>query len=136
MEKLALEYQGRVDFWEINADDSQELLHQLKIYGVPTLIGYQGGEEIARYIGVKPRSELKSLFESLSSGEIPKSSGLSTWDRLIRLIAGTFVVGITWVNHFHWATLGMGALIIFSAIYDRCPIWKAITAQLRSAMSK
>ena len=31
MEKLAREYQGRVDIWEINADDSQELLRHLKI---------------------------------------------------------------------------------------------------------
>jgi thioredoxin 1 len=71
--KLAMEYQGRVDVWEINADDSQDLLRNLKVYGIPTLIGYQDGNEIARYIGVKPKNELQSLFESLSKGEIPRS---------------------------------------------------------------
>jgi thioredoxin 1 len=133
---LAREYQGRVDVWEINADDSQDLLRQLKIYGVPTLIGYQDGQEIARYIGAKPRSELQSFFESLSAGKIPKSSGLSNWDRSIRLMVGTFVVGVAWTNHFHWTILGVGAVIMFSAIYDRCPIWKAITAHLKKIILK
>ena len=40
MAKLAQEYQGRVDVWEINDDNCQGLLCQLKVYGVPTLIGY------------------------------------------------------------------------------------------------
>jgi thioredoxin len=136
MAKLAQEYQGCVDVWEINADESQDLLSQLKIYGVPTLIGYQHGEEIARYIGVKPKNKLQSLFESLSIGEMPKSVGLSNWDRTFRLVAGTLVAGVAWANHFHWSIVGIGALIMFTAVYEHCPIWRAITSQFKKIVSK
>jgi thioredoxin 1 len=136
MAKLAEEYQGRVDVWEINADDSQDLLRNLNVYGIPTLISYQHGEEIARYVGVKPKNELQSLFNSLSVAEIPKLSGLSNWDRAIRLVTGTVVTGLAWVNHFHWSIVGIGAVIMFSAVYDRCPIWRVITAQFKKFMLK
>jgi len=136
MAKLAQEYQGRVDVWEINDDNCQGLLCQLKVYGVPTLIGYHNGEEIARYLGVKPKSELRSLFESLSIGEIPKSERLLNWDRMIRLMTGTLVAGAAWINHSHWSILGIGALVVFSTVYDRCPIWKAITAQFKKTAMK
>jgi thioredoxin 1 len=131
VEKLASEYEGRVDVWEINADDSQDILHDLNIFGIPTIIGYRNGQEIARYIGVKPRNELQSLFEALSTGEIPVSSRLSNWDRTVRLLAATIVLGAAWSNNLHWSILGMGGILLFSAIYDRCPIWKAITTQLK-----
>jgi thioredoxin-like negative regulator of GroEL len=32
LEKLAQEYAGRVDLWEINADENPDLLHKLKVY--------------------------------------------------------------------------------------------------------
>ena len=45
LEKLAQEYTGRVDLWQINADDNQDLLRELKVYGIPTLIVYRDGKE-------------------------------------------------------------------------------------------
>jgi len=136
VEKLARDYEGRVDIWEINADDSQDLLRTLKVYGIPTILGYQKGQEVARYVGVKPRNELQSLFESLSTGQIPKPAGLSTWDRLLRLAAGTLILVIAWTNHLHWSILGMGGILLFSAVYDRCPIWRAITTQLKKILAR
>lgn len=136
LEKLADEYKGRVDLWEINADENQELVRQLKVHGIPTLIGYYNDEEKMRFIGVKPRSELKSLFESLATGAAPVVMGLSYWDRLVRLVAGTLVLAATWINHLHWSLLGIGAMIMFSAVYDRCPIWKAITTQFKKIVMK
>ncbi len=131
LEKLAEEYKGRVDLWEINADENQELVRHLKVYGIPTLIGYYNDEEKVRYVGVKPKNELKSLFETLSTGGTPIPLRPSNWERVIRLAAGTFVVVAVWISHLHWSLLGIGAVIMFSAVYDRCPIWKAITAQFK-----
>ncbi|MBI5353646.1 MAG: thioredoxin family protein [Chloroflexi bacterium] len=48
---LAQEYRGRVDLWQINADDNQDLLRELKIYGIPTLIVYRNGKETLRQVG-------------------------------------------------------------------------------------
>jgi hypothetical protein len=84
----------------------------LKVYGVPSLIGYHNGGEIARYLGVKPQSELQSL----SIGEIPKSEKLLNWDRMIRLITGTFVAGAAWINDLqglYWKS----ALSLCSALF-------------------
>src|SRR5512133_4166028 len=63
LEKLAKEYDGRVDLWQINADENQDLLRELKIYGIPTLIVYRNGREALRYVGAKPANTMKTLFE-------------------------------------------------------------------------
>lgn len=136
LERLAQEYAERVDLWQINADDHPELLQKLKVYGIPTLIGYDKGKEVVRYVGLKPRIELKSLFESLSTGSVPKLKGLSSWDRVIRFAVGSTVVGMGWVNHYNWFLLALGSLLMFSAVYDRCPIWKAITTQFKKIARK
>ena len=131
LEKLAQEYDERVDLWEINADEYPDLLHKLKVYGIPTLIGYDNGKEVVRYVGVKPRNELKSLFESLSTGRVPIPNGLSSLDRFIRLIFGSIVIGMGWMNDSNWPLLALGGILLFSAVYDRCPIWRAITTQFK-----
>jgi thioredoxin 1 len=136
LEKLSKEYEGRVDLWQINADESQELLRELKVYGIPTLISYDKGTERVRYVGVKPYGELKSLFEALSTGSVPVSTGLSTLNRIFRLVAGTIVLGVGWSMHYNWLLVAMGGLLLFSAVYDRCPIWKAITAQFKKITAK
>ena len=136
LEKLAQEYAGRVDLWEINADENPDLLRQLKIYGIPTLIGYSDGNEIMRYVGAKPRYELKSLFEALSTGGVPIRNRLSNWDRFIRLLAGSMVVGVGWISHYSWFLLVVGSMVMFSAVYDRCPVWKAITTQFKKIAAK
>ena len=38
LEKLAREYQDKVDFWPVNSDQNQELLQELKIYSIPTVL--------------------------------------------------------------------------------------------------
>jgi thioredoxin 1 len=131
LEKLAQEYTGQVDLWEINADDNPDLLHKLRVYSIPTLIGYNDRKEVVRYVGAKPRNELKSLFDALSTGSVPIPNGLSSWDRLIRLLAGSIVTGMGWISHYNWFLLAIGGLLMFSAVYDRCPIWKAITTQIK-----
>jgi thioredoxin len=136
LEKLAQEYEGRVDFWEINADESQDLLRELKVYGIPTLVAYENGNEKIRYVGAKPAGVLRSLFESLSSGRAPEPNQLSTRDRFIRLVIGTTIAGMGWNLHYNWLLLIIGGLLMFSAIYDRCPIWKAITTQFKKATAK
>jgi thioredoxin 1 len=131
LEKLAKEYDGRVDLWQINADESQDLLRELKVYGIPTLIVYRDGKETMRQVGAKPAGQLRNLFESLATGSIPVPAGLSNADRFIRLGAGIAAAGIGWVSHMNWALLILGGVLMFSAVYDRCPIWRALTTQFK-----
>lgn len=136
LEKLAEEYDGRVDFWEINADESQDLLRSLKVYGIPTLVAYENGDEKVRYVGAKPANVLKSLFESLSTGVAPQPNQLSTRDRVIRLVIGTTIAGMGWNLHYNWLLLVIGGALMFSAVYDRCPIWKAVTSQFKKVTAR
>ena len=136
LENLAREYDGRVDLWEINADENQDLLNELKIYGIPTLIGYKDGKEVARYIGAKSAKELKSIFHAFSADSARMPIGLSSWNRLVRLLAGSVVAATGWLNSHNWLLLVIGGILMFSAVYDRCPIWQAITTQFKKVMAK
>jgi thioredoxin len=131
LEKLAQEYVGRVDLWQINADDNQDLLHELKVYGIPTLIVYRDGKEISRQVGAKSASSLKNLFETLATGEEPTKASVSSMDRFIRMGAGLAVAAIGWATHASWLLILLGGVLMFSAIYDRCPIWRALTTQFK-----
>ncbi len=131
LEKLAKEYAGKVDLWQINADESQDLLRELKVYGIPTLIVYRNGKETLRQVGAKPAGTLKVMFETLSTGGDPAPAGVSSVDRFIRMGAGIAVAGIGWVNHYNWILFVIGGVLMFSAIYDRCPIWRALTNQFK-----
>jgi len=131
LEKLALEYTGRVDLWQINADEHQDLLRELKVYGIPALIVYRDGKETLRQVGAKPASALESLFKKLASGDEPTVAGLSITDRFIRMGAGIAIAVIGWTTQSNWLLILFGAALMFSAIYDRCPIWRALTAQFK-----
>jgi thioredoxin 1 len=131
LEKLAQEYAGRVDLWQINADDNQDLLRELKVYGIPTLIVYRDGKETLRQVGAKPAGALKTMFETLATGEDPVPAGLSSLDRLIRMGAGLAVAVIGWTTQMNWILLIIGGTLMFSAVYDRCPIWRALTDQFK-----
>ena len=131
LEKLAREYTGRVDLWQINADDSQDLLRELKVYGIPTLIVYRDGKETLRQVGAKPAGVLHSLFETLANGGEPTQRGLSSMDRYIRMGTGVAVAAIGWMTQTSWLLIPLGGVLMFSAIYDRCPIWQALTRQFK-----
>ena len=136
LEKLAQEYAGRVDLWQINADENQDLLRELKVYGIPTLIIYRSGQETLRYVGAKPANTLKTLFETLSTGGELAAAGLSSLDRFLRFGAGIFVAGFGLINGVNWFLLVIGSLLIFSAVYDRCPIWRALTSQFKKLTAR
>ncbi len=131
LEKLAIEYSGRVDLWQINADDHQDLLRELKVYGIPTLIVYRDGKETMRQVGAKPASALQTLFETLAGGGEPAPAGLSGMDRFIRMGIGIAIIMISWTAQGNWLWFVLGGVFMFSAIYDRCPIWRALTNQFK-----
>jgi thioredoxin len=136
LEKLAQEYAGRVDLWQINADDNQDLLRELKVYGIPTLIVYRDGKETLRQVGAKPASDLQKLFESLATGTEPAPAGLSGLTRFIRMGLGLAVAVFGWTTQMNWVLLVLGGALMFSAVYDRCPIWRALTGQFKKMTGK
>ena len=136
LEKLAQKYSGQVDLWQINADENQELLQELKIYGIPTLIVYREGKETIRQVGAKPAKALEELFVALATGIEPVAPGLSGMTRFFRMSAGLAVAAIGWSMQANWFLLLLGGILAFSAVYDRCHIWRAITGQFKKLTDK
>ena len=130
------DYVGRVDVWKINADENADLLQSLGVSGIPTLLIFQGDREILRSTGAQPQARLRSLFESALAGEAPAQVGIPFTDRLIRLFLGISVAGISWFQWHSIPLLILGGAIVFSAVYDRCPIWRAITSRLKHLQRK
>lgn len=132
--RLQQEFHDQVDVWRINADEYPELLRDLNIYGIPTLIGFHGGEEVVRQTGAVPLENLRRLFQAAQHGERITAPPLSTFDRLVRLAAGAAILLLAYqrgLDGFNWALVAVGVVILFSAVHDRCPLWQAIISRLR-----
>ena len=129
LEKLAKEYHDKVDFWPINSDQNQELLQELKIYGIPTVLLIQGGKVAGRYTGAQREEAYRKMFESLANGDTIQIP-ISPIDRFLRLGIGTAAI-IFALQSSTWWLLPLGLLILFTGVYDRCPIWKAITGYFK-----
>jgi thioredoxin 1 len=60
-------------------------------------------------------------------------------DRFLRLLAGSALFVLAFVNNFAgWYLIlaGIGATIAFTAVYDRCPIYKAVSGRLKALLGK
>ncbi len=130
LEKLAQEYAEKVDFLPVNADDSREVLEHFQVSGIPTVLALHDGKVMARVTGARNEAGYRSMFAALAEGKEVKIS-MTTFDRFLRLGAGVliFLVGLSTGN---WLVAGLGGLLAFLGIYDRCPIWAAITRLLNS----
>jgi thioredoxin len=139
IEKLGKEYAGRVDVWKINADEQPDILRSLSIYGIPTLVAFHNGQEVSRRTGAASASVLASLFEAALSGAKPVSQGPASIDRLLRLVAATALIVLAYTGSFagfYLVLAALGGLILFSAVYDRCPIYKALSARIKTMLNK
>jgi thioredoxin 1 len=139
VERLGEEYAGRVDLWKINADEEPDLLSSLHIYGIPTLIAYHEGQEVDRRTGAASAIVLSPLFESALSGNKPERNDPMLADRFLRLGAGFALIGIAILSGFSGAGLllaGLGAVIMFTAVYDRCPIYRMVSTRLKELLHR
>ncbi len=139
VEKLGREYAGRVDVWKINADEHPEIMQALHIFGIPTLIAYHNGAEVTRRIGAASPAMVAGLFEAALAGVKPASQGLALTNRLLRLVAGAVLVGLALQGHLaggYLALAGVGGVVLFSAVYDRCPIYRTVSARLGQLLGR
>ena len=64
-EQAAKELEPRVRFAKLNTEDEPGIGSGLAIKGIPTLIVFAGGKEIARQSGAMPQSEIVRWVESV-----------------------------------------------------------------------
>jgi len=139
LKNVGKQYEGQVDVWKVNANENQDLLRQLRIYGIPTMIGFNGREEVVRKVGVASQGEMGALFEATMSGEKPTNPGLTLIDRVLRVAIGLALLFLAYTGQFSGIFLFLailGGVAIFSAIHDRCPIWQAIAPRLKALLGR
>lgn len=130
LESLAKEYDGKVDLLVINADDHPQLLKELNIFGIPTVLVTRSGEILKKYTGVQSRENYQAMFDALANASETVIITMSTFDRFVRLLTGT-VLAFIGLNFHIWYLIAIGAGVAFLGVYDRCPIWRAITSQFK-----
>jgi thioredoxin 2 len=58
IEELAASLAGRVRVAKLNVDRSPQAAARLRVVGVPTLIVFKGGREVARMVGAREKGDL------------------------------------------------------------------------------
>ncbi len=129
LESMGKKYQDKIDVVKINSDESPDLIRKLGVMSIPTLMGYLHGQVAFRRIGVQPTVEVERLFASLA-GNVYQPGSIMGKTRLLRagLGFGLIAIGI-FTGPLYWL-IGVGGLVLFSAIYDRCPIYKAVAPRI------
>jgi len=125
LEKLRNEYTGKVDVLFVNADESKDVIQHYKIMGIPTMMAFRDGKLAVRKTGAQTEVGYRAIFDALNSGQeiaVP----LEPFERLVRLGGGTAVM-LFGLDHGVWWLVAIGAVVAFLGIYDRCPLWAAIT---------
>jgi thioredoxin len=135
LEKVESEFLEKVELLQINADESPEVLQSLKVFGIPTVIAFSQGKELFRKTGSQNVEGLRAIFDAAYKGEKPVKTGLSPVDRMIRMTAGAILVVVGVAKTIQWLPLLAGMAILFSAVYDRCPIYAAASKWLKSKLS-
>lgn len=65
LDKLAGEYEGRLTIAKVNTDEEIQHAGRLGIQGIPTLIIFKGGKEVARMVGSRPESQYREAFDKV-----------------------------------------------------------------------
>ena len=64
LETLAVERAGKLRIAKVNVDDEPAVSAQLGVQGIPTMVLYRGGTEIARQVGALPADRIRQWVDS------------------------------------------------------------------------
>jgi thioredoxin 2 len=67
LDQLARDRAGEVLVGKLDTDRDSDVVTRFRIRGIPTLIVFAGGREVARRVGVVLRSELDALLDSVTT---------------------------------------------------------------------
>ncbi len=59
VEELAEEYQGKIVFGKLNADENHETMKKFNIMSIPTLLIFKSGELVDQSVGAMPKEALE-----------------------------------------------------------------------------
>ena len=134
--QVSQKYTDQVFVFKINADESPDVLQALGVRGIPTVIGFAHGKEILRRTGMQNAQSLDLMFEVTINERKPDVMPLAPRDRILRAGAGLALAVAGALTGWSILLLALGGVLLFSAVYDRCPIYRAIAPRLSSLFRK
>jgi thioredoxin 1 len=63
LDELASDYDGRLQIAKMNVDENPDVPGKLGIRGIPTLIMFKNGSEVARLTGARPKAQLTAFLD-------------------------------------------------------------------------
>ena len=134
--EVSKRYSGKIELLKINVDESPDIAKALGIMGIPTSMGYAGGKQVFRKTGFQPKAGIERIFKDLSDGKPTVSSSISTFNRILRLVLGTALIIFGAYRGPSILLILAGALVAFTAVYDRCPIYRAVSEKIKELFLK
>ena len=64
LEELARENSGKLVIAKVNTDQNQQNAFNLAVQGIPTMVLFQGGQEVDRLVGALPKQQLQQWLDS------------------------------------------------------------------------
>ncbi len=64
IEELAADYEGKVHVLKVDTDENQSLAVNYGIMNIPTVVLFQGGNEVDRLVGVLPKESFSQMIDS------------------------------------------------------------------------
>lgn len=65
MEALAEEYEGKVDFYKVDVENSRALANDFRVRSVPTIVFFSRNSDPHNFVGYYSKSELRFAVERL-----------------------------------------------------------------------
>ncbi len=139
LDQVAQEFNDKVRLQKVNADEQPDLVKQLHVMAIPTMVIFIDGNEVQRRVGAQSPAALRELFSRLANGETHQanlaSGGIDPVTRMLRLFSG-LVLGLFGIWLGYWSLIILGGLIMFWGWYDRCPIWQAVAPRLKTIFKR
>ncbi len=134
--QVSQKYENQVFVLKINADESPDVLKSLGVRGIPTVIGFSHGKEIMRKTGMQSAQMLDLIFDAALNERKPIIMPLAARDRVLRVLGGLVLLILGWVIGHSIIFLAPGTILLFAAVYDRCPVYRAVMPRLTSLFRK
>ena len=65
LEELSTQYEGKIKIARMNVDDAPNTPTKYGVRGIPTLIMFQGGEEVGKIVGAAPKGKVEAFLQKV-----------------------------------------------------------------------
>lgn len=65
VEEIAKKYEEKIKVGKLNIDENPDITGKYRVMGIPTLLFFNGGEEVDRIVGVVPKKDIEEKIEKI-----------------------------------------------------------------------